>query len=620
MPKRKRPSNEGPGMVALSGSERKPNIKATEIGLTSPETLLDVTVRVRPREELPAIPEHGEVPRMTHQQWEAKHGADPSDIKKVEEYATASGLKVETTSVAERRVLLSGSVSAFNKAFNVELRDYDINGLRFRGRSGPVYIPKSLDGIVAGVFGLSDEPFAEPHFLRTAPIPHATATTASGFTPIDVARHYNFPANLDGTGQTIGIIELGGGFRQRELNTYFNELGVSPPDVKVFDFVGGGTNNPGTDPLDPANPDVEVLLDIEVAGAVAPGAQIVVYFAPSAEDQSFLDVLTAAVHDSENNPTIISISWGGPESTATSQFQQNFDEVLQAAAHLGITVCVASGDNASADFPLNDPQRPWDGNAHVDFPASSPFALACGGTRIVGRGASANEVVWHPGPNEGTGGGVSRAFPLPNYQANVGVPNVKNPPGHVGRGVPDVAGDAAQESGYRILCDGQAFPDPSQGLPPIGGTSAVAPLWAGLLALINQGLGRKIGFINPVLYQLLPTSAALEDITSGNNGDYQAGPGWDPCTGLGVPNGELLLEALRNGAPAPARALHAALRADKETVSEGAHSRIAILMEYFQTTRALIDLLASTDPQANGTLLRCGKPGEPGRPGRRSAD
>jgi kumamolisin len=394
------------------------------------------------------------------------------------------------------------------------------------------------------------------------------------------------------------------------LDTYFNDLGVSPPNVKVFDFVGGGTNNPGTDPLDPANPDVEVLLDIEVVGAVAPGAQIVVYFAPSAEDQSFLDVLTAAVHDSENNPTIISISWGGPESTATSQFQQNFDEVMQAAAHLGITVCVASGDNASADFPLNDPQRPWDGKAHVDFPASSPFALACGGTRIVGRGSSTNEVVWHPGPNEGTGGGVSRAFPLPNYQANIGVPHAKNPPGHAGRGVPDVAGDAAQESGYRILCDGQVFPDPSQGLPPIGGTSAVAPLWAGLLALINQGLGRKIGFINPVLYQLLPSSGALEDITSGNNGDYQAGPGWDPCTGLGVPNGELLLEALRNGARAPARAL----RADEGTVTEGGDSRMEVLIEYFQTTRALINLLTSANSQASVALLRRGKPDEPIRP------
>jgi len=609
--------------VILRGSERKPKTNAKDLGSASLDTILDVTVRVRPREQLPAIPEPGEVPRMTHQQWEAKYGANPSDFEKVKEYAIACGLKVEATSIAERRVLLSGTVSAFSKAFNVELRDYEIDGRRFRGRSGPVYIPQSLDGLVVGVFGLSNEPFAEPHFWRTAPIPHALARMPRGFTPIEIARHYNFPTKLDGKGQTIGIIELGGGFRQQELDSYFKQLNVNPPNVKVFKFVGGGTNNPGSDPLDPENPDVEVLLDIEVVGAIAPGAQIVVYFAPSTEDQSFLDVMTAAVHDSQNNPSIISISWGGPEATATNQFQCNFDQVLQAAAHLGITVCVASGDNASADFPSNDPQRPWDGKAHVDFPASSPFSLACGGTRIIGTGVSANEVVWHPGPNEGTGGGVSRVFPLPTYQGKAGVPTARNPPGRLGRGVPDVAGDAAQESGYRILCDGQFFPDPNHSppLPPIGGTSAVAPLWAGLLALINQSLRRNVGFLNPRIYQLLPSSGAFKDITSGNNGDYQAGPGWDPCTGLGVPDGELLLEALRN--PASGRVFSAA----EEDETGGNDSRVALLMEYLQTTRALVDLLASENfltnvasrsPRRHGKSRQrrdSDRPGDPSEPG-----
>ena len=599
MPKRNAASNEEAGMVVLRGSERRPNAKAEEIGLTPPEMHIDVTVRVRPRAELPAIPQRGEMQQMTHQQWEAKYGANPTDIKKVEEYATACGLKVETTNIAQRRILLSGSVSAFNNAFNVELKDYSIDGRRFRGRSGPVYVPKSLDGVVAGVFGLSDEPFAEPHFRRTLPTAHPMATMPRGFSPLEIACHYNFPMTLDGTGQTIGIIELGGGFRQQELDTYFEQLGVNPPNVKVFSFVGGGTNNPGIDPLDPGNPDVEVLLDIEVIGAIAPGAQIIAYFAPSTEDQSFLDVMTAAVHDSENNPSIISISWGGPEATATSQFQQNLDQVLLAAAHLGITVCVASGDNGSADFPLNDPERSWDGKAHVDFPASSPFALACGGTRIFGTGPYADEVVWNSGPNEGTGGGVSRAFPLPTYQGNAKVPNAKNPPGFVGRGVPDVAGNAAQESGYQILCDGQIFPDPSHRprLAPVGGTSAVAPLWAALLALINQGLGRKIGFVNPALYQLLPSSGALTDITYGNNGDYQAGPGWDPCTGLGVPNGKLILEAFRNASFA--RVLQAV-----EETDIGSNSHVAVLMEYFKTTRALIDVLASADSQLKVTPHR----------------
>ena len=596
MPTRKTARGTHPNLVPISGSERKPNAKATRIGLTSPSTILDVTVRIRSREPLPSISAGDELQRMTHQEWEAKHGADPNDIDKVVEYAKSCGLEVVATSSAERRVLLSGSAAAFSKAFNVELHDYREAARRFRGRSGPVYLPKSLEGVVTGVFGLSDEPFAQPHFCRGASVAHATASFPSGLTPIDVAHHYNFPTNLDGTGQTIGIVELGGGFNQNELTTYFGRLGVNPPPIKVFQFPGGGSNNPGTDALAAGNPDVEVALDIEVAAAVAPGAQIVVYFAPSAEDQSFLDVMTAAVHDSENKPSIISLSWGGPESAATSQFQDSLDEVLQAAAHLGITVCVASGDNASADFPLNDPQNPWDGTAHVDFPASSPFSLACGGTQILGTGTSTGEVVWHPAQNEGTGGGVSRAFPLPDYQANAGVPKAKNPPGRVGRGVPDVAGDAAQESGYQILCDGQSFPDVTHDppVPPVGGTSAVAPLWAGLLALINQGLGKNVGFINPILYQLSPASGAIQDITSGDNGDYQAGPGWDPCTGLGVPNGQLLLKALQNGATAQVAPAVSKMTVGT-TASPRVDSRMVLLHEYFQTTRALIELLASAD-------------------------
>jgi kumamolisin len=254
------------------------------------------------------------------------------------------------------------------------------------------------------------------------------------------------------------------------------------------------------------------------------------------------------VHDAVNNVDVISISWGGPEATATSQFQTSFNEVLQAAAQLGITVCVAAGDSGSADYPLDDPSRPWDGRAHVDFPASSPFALSCGGTRILAAGGgSLEEEVWHPAPNVGTGGGVSRDFALPAYQHNAGVPHSVNPAGGAGRGVPDVAGNAAQESGYVVLCDGLTFPDPTHEppLPPIGGTSAVAPLWAALIAVINSGLGAKVGLVQPALYRLAPGTGAFHDIVTGNNGDYQSGPGWDPCTGLGTPDGQQLLTALR---------------------------------------------------------------------------
>jgi len=171
--------------------------------------------------------------------------------------------------------------------------------------------------------------------------------------------------------------------------------------------------------------------------------------------------------------------------------------------------------------------------------------LACGGTLLTAAdGKIADEVTWYDGPNDGTGGGVSRFFDLPSYQQNAGVPAASSPAGIVKRGVPDVAGNAAEETGYQVLCDGQQFPDPGKGIPPVGGTSAVAPLWAGLIARISQGIGNPVGFVNPLLYAIPPAAGAFRDITQGNNGIYPAGPGWDPCTGLGTPDGQKLLQAL----------------------------------------------------------------------------
>jgi kumamolisin len=292
---------------------------------------------------------------------------------------------------------------------------------------------------------------------------------------------------------------------------------------------------------------VEVALDIEVAGGIAPGANIVVYFAPDATDQSFLGAISAIVHDNVNKPNIVSISWGGPEETASGQFQSEFDQILQAAAQLGMTVCVAAGDSGSADFAANDPN--WDKKTHVDFPASSPNVLACGGTHITATATSiTSEVVWNDGPNDGTGGGVSRFFSLPSFQTADDRQKAVDPAGPIMRGVPDVAGDAAPASGYRVLCDGQSFPDAAQGVPPVGGTSAVAPLWAGLIARLNQSLGKPVGLLNPLVYAIPASANAFNDITVGNNGKYKAGPGWDACTGLGSPNGQNLLAALKAGA------------------------------------------------------------------------
>ncbi len=550
------------GMVEVPGSDKAALPDASLVGPLPPDERFQVTVRVRRQAALPTLDAHAahgptERTYMSQVELADQHGASADDLAKVAAFAGQFGLTVENSDAARRSVLLSGTTAQFEKAFSVTLNRYALPGGDVRGRSGAIFVPKELDGIVVGVFGLDNRPFAKTHFyLKRHPKPPAAITA---FYPAEIAKLYDFPADVTGQGQKIGIVELGGGFRQSDLDTYFAQAGVSnPPTVTVSSFAGGGANSPGTDPLDPANPDIEVLLDIEVAGSVAPGAEIVLYFAKDASDQGFLDAMTAAIHDPQNALTAISVSWGGPEagktatgtdSGTTAQFQDNFDQALQSAAHLGITVCVASGDSGSADSAASGTSS--DSGAHVDFPASSPYALGCGGTRITAAGGViTSEVVWHSGQNIGSGGGVSRFFPLPPYQANANVPPATNPAGPVMRGVPDVAGNAASESGYRVLCDGQEFPDAAKQLPGIGGTSAVAPLWAGLVALLAQSLGAKLGWIHPQLYALAPSTGAFHDITSGSNGDYQAAPGWDPCTGLGSPDGQKLREALTSSTPA----------------------------------------------------------------------
>jgi len=552
-------NNSNTNRVEVPGSDKAALPEASLVGDVPADERFQVTVRVRRQTALPSLEAYaaqapGQRRYMTRAEFAAQHGASAADLTQVAAFAQGYNLAVDDSDSARRSVLLSGTAADFEQAFGVTLKLYNLGGkVSYRGRSGPIFVPADLDGIVVGVFGLDNRPFARAHHsLKRRKHPPVPPEAVTAYYPAQIAALYNFPTDVTGQGQKIGIIELGGGFRQTDLDAYFAEAGVNaPPKVSAATFAGGGTNSPGTDPLDPANPDVEVLLDIEVAGSVAPGAEIIVYFAKDASDQGFLDVMTAAVNDPQNALTAISVSWGGPEAgigagtaaSATTQFQDNFDQTLQTAAHLGITVCVASGDSGSANYAASDPN--WDGGAHADFPASSPYALGCGGTRITTSGdAITSEVVWHPGPNVGTGGGVSRYFALPSYQANASVPPAVNPPGPVMRGVPDVSGDAASESGYRVLCDGQEFPDPTKQLPGIGGTSAVAPLWAGLVALLAQSLNTKLGWINPQLYQIAPSAGAFNDITDGSNGDYQAAPGWDPCTGLGSPNGQKLRDAL----------------------------------------------------------------------------
>ncbi|MEJ1230682.1 MAG: S53 family peptidase [Galbitalea sp.] len=226
----------------------------------------------------------------------------------------------------------------------------------------------------------------------------------------------------------------------------------------------------------------------------------------------------------------MSISWGQSEDEWTAQARTALDDALLDASALGVTVTAAAGDNGSADGSA-------DGKSHADFPASSPHALACGGTSLRAEGTTITaESVWNDGSDGGaTGGGVSDVFALPSWQESAGVPAAKKPGG---RGVPDVAGNADPETGYQVLVDGERA--------VYGGTSAVAPLWAALVARLAQGLGSPLGLLQPRLYGL---GDGFHDITRGDNGGYSAAKGWDPCTGLGTPDGAALLDALKNSMP-----------------------------------------------------------------------
>jgi kumamolisin len=451
-----------------------------------------------------------------------RFGADLADLRAVGDFANQADLQVEETNIGRRTLVLSGTVEKFNQAFGVELQKCEEGGRTFRVREGAISVPESIAGLVTGTFGLDERPQAKPHFRLQSASPEAVS-----YSPIEVANLYEFPSNTTGAGETVGIIELGGGFETSDLDSFFQGLGISTSPQVTAVSVDGAQNVPGGDPN---GADGEVELDIEMVGAVAPGAAQKVFFAPNT-DQGFMDAVSTAIQDSE--VSIVSISWGQAESEYTAQALTSFNEIFQDAVVLGKTVFVASGDNGSSDGVT-------DGQNHVDFPASSPYVVGCGGTTLEASSDDStilSETVWNEEAQGlgATGGGVSDVFPLPDYQTNANVPAPQNPNG--GRGVPDVSGNADPDTGYNVLIDGAA--------QVIGGTSAVAPLYAALFARINEALqGQnlpRVGFVNPQLYQF---PDAFNDITSGNNGAFQAGPGWDAASGLGSPNGDSLLADL----------------------------------------------------------------------------
>jgi kumamolisin len=530
--------------VILRGSNRPVRPGARLLGAAGADEWIEVIVKVRRRKVLPEVTGHpGKA--LTREQLEAQYGADPADIARVKTVLSGFGLTILKEDLLSCSVRVGGAAERIEEAFQVKLFHYSHDSGNYRGRKGVLQIPAEMDGIVTGVFGLDNRKLVKrrPLRKRVAALQQAelAAASRSWFYPAELATVYAFPAG-NGLGQTVGLLEFGGGYFASDLATFCQNANISVPTVKTV-----SVNNTPTNQKDGA--EGEVMLDVEVVAGVCPAATIVVYFS-TFDEAGWVSAVDTAVHDKTNLLTVLSVSWGYAEDAPGGWSDGAIDAIndtLQAAALLGVTICVAAGDDGSDD-------QVGDGHAHVDFPSSSPYVLAVGGTSLqANNGTVVKEVAWKDGDglrqdNGGsTGGGVSVHFPRPAWQT-VQIASV-NPGSINGRVVPDVAADASANTGYWMVVDGQGGVS--------GGTSASAPLWAALIARINASLGGglSVGYLTPLLYQAVGGKAVLgatgcRDITSGNNntasiGGYSAGPGYDAVTGWGAPLGAGLLSGLK---------------------------------------------------------------------------
>lgn len=531
--------------VVLPGSVRQVRPGAKVLGAAGADEWIEITLKLRRKQSLPE-PSAGAGRILTREELEADYGASPADVEKVRTVLTGLGLTILSEDPGSSSMKAGGPVEVVEEVFDIKLLHYLHEGESYRGRRGNLHVPSELEGIIVGVFGLDTRRMVKPRPHRKRPrsleLARRRAAARSWFFPAELATIYHFPDG-DGSGQTVGLLEFGGGYFGDDLATFCQNANIQTiPAVRTV-----SVNNTPTDQRDGA--EGEVMLDVEVVGGACPAATIVVYFS-TFDENGWISALDTAVHDQDNPLSVLSISWGYAEDAQGAWSEGAIDAIndtLKAAALLGVTVCVAAGDDGSDD-------QVGDGHAHVDFPSSSPYVLAVGGTALrKSSNGQVNEVAWKDGDglrqdNGGsTGGGVSVHFSRPDWQT-VTIPSV-NPGAIDGRVVPDVAADASANTGYWTVVDGQGGAS--------GGTSAAAPLWASLVARINASLGngKQVGYLTPLLYQAGADGTILgqsccRDITTGDNitasvGGYAAGTGYDAVTGWGVPDGQLLLEALQ---------------------------------------------------------------------------
>jgi kumamolisin len=455
----------------IPGSERHVLDGAKAIGPARPDERIEATLRLRAKTPVAqaltasgagADTHPGQRKYLTREQFAANHGADAQDLALIAGFAKAQHLTVVESNAARRSVVLSGTTQAMNDAFGVNLQQYEHAGGTYRGRTGSLSVPGDLAGVVEGVFGLDDRPAADPHFQRYEPALGMRSVAAQSFTPPALAELYDFPTGADGSGQCIGLIELGGGYKPADLSAYFAQLGVTPPTVTAISV--DNAHNRATGSAD--GPDGEVMLDIEVAGAVANDAAIAVYFAPNT-DQGFIDALSTAVHDTTNKPSVISISWG--------QSEDNVERAGHACRWSRFSPR-RQGSASPSPSPRATTGRPTASPTGSSTSTSRPRPARAGLRRNVAPGSrtapSAARAVWNDGP--GTAPPVAGSAGSSRFRVIRPTPNVPNnvDSGTPGAGCRTSPVTPTPVTGYRIRVDGAD--------QTIGGTSAVAPLWAAL--------------------------------------------------------------------------------------------------------------------------------------------
>lgn len=551
--------------VTLQGSFLNPASRGSDyLGDVKPDQQVTVTVMLRRAKPL------ADGVSMGQASFEKEYGASQADVAKIEAFAKAHKLEMKSIDQAAndsgnpdairaaiqstRLVKLTGTAAQMQAAFGVKVASYQkmtadgatINHLSY---SGSIQVPSDLRDTVQGVFGLDKHPIAK----RGGVIPRnklQPMALMDLYDPKDLAKTYQFPDNLDGSGQSIGILSFGGSFEQSDIDAYAQREGVPQRTVSVVN-VDGAHNAP-----DPKGADMENTMDLELAHTLAPGAKLTFYSAPSdGDEQSFIDALATAIHDRANHPDIVSISWGGMEDEWSAQGRNGFHSMLADAAAMGVIVVSSSGDWGSGGTMDSKGNLTTDGKNHPVYPSCDPYVLSAGGTSIPRAAGSAlgdlsKEKVWNNGSlaihlHQGgaSGGGQSIYYPIPNYQQGL------RPQGTTGskRIFPDLSLPAdPYHGGTDILVGGAAN---------IGnGTSQAAPMLAALFARINQGLTQQHlaplgGSIHSVLYAAAKAHPdAFHDVVLGNNGygtsGYKAGPGFDAATGWGSPMGQKLYEAI----------------------------------------------------------------------------